>query len=328
MEISQLIEPSSFEQLNENFAIDVLVGLCSQPKRIPSKYFYDDEGSRLFQQITRQEDYYLTRVEHSILESLSETLPQQIKDKTIDIIELGAGDGHKTKLIINGFLKRGTKVNFYPVDISKEAMELLKKNIGDQSNLTVHGIVAEYIQGLQFVRKRSNNRQLVLFLGSNIGNFDKAQSQKFLYQVWASLNKDDYMLIGFDQKKDIQKLLWAYNDKNGVTTEFNLNLLDRINRELGGNFKRDQFQHFGSYNPLLGAMESYLISLVDQEVFVKRLERKFEFKAFEPILLEYSFKYLPHDISYLAQKVGYQILNNFTDDNRMFIESLWQVRKN
>lgn len=328
MKITHLIEESSYDQFNENFAMDILVGLCSNPKRIPSKYFYDDQGSRLFQEITRQEDYYLTRTEFSILESLSDVLPEHIPDQELDIIELGAGDGHKTKLIIDGFLKKGRKINFYPIDISAEAMQLLRQNLDDRDNLKIHGVVAEYIQGLQFTRKQSHHRQLVLFLGSNIGNFEMAQAQRFLYQVWASLNHNDFMLIGFDQKKDIQKLIQAYNDKAGITTKFNLNLLDRINSELGGNFDRSQFQHFGSYNPLLGAMESYLISLKDQEVSIKRLERKFEFKAYEPVLLEYSFKFLPHDISNLAENIGYSLKNNFTDDQNFFTESLWQVEKN
>ncbi len=311
----------------DQFAIDVLTGLCSKPKNIPAKYFYDDIGSELFQKITQHTDYYPTRTEFEILDEIKNSLPEFIGESEIDIIELGAGDGHKTKLLIDGFLKNDYKVNFYPIDISEKAMLLLEKNIEPNSQLSVHGIVAEYFAGLRYARSQSKNRQLVLFLGSNIGNFNLAQNQGFLRRLWKALNSGDFTLIGFDLKKDVSKFLSAYNDSAGHTKEFNLNLLRRINNELGGQFDINKFQHFGTYNPKLGAMESYLLSNEDQEVYIKELQRSFHFQAYEPIHLEYSFKFLKTDVELLSKQAGFNVVNHFTDRNNYFVDSLWRVTK-
>lgn len=329
MEFTRLLnEPRDYlAATKEQFAIDVLIGLCSNPKNISAKYFYDDAGSEIFQKITQHPDYYLTRTEFAILSDLSRKLPTIVGEKEIDIIELGAGDGHKSRLVIDGFLDSGTRVNYFPIDISERAMELMEPNINARDGLSVHGVVAEYIEGLHFVRSRSANKQLVLFLGSNIGNFNRAQSQGFLRRLWKSLNADDMVLIGFDMKKSIAKFNAAYNDSAGHTREFNLNLLRRINRELGGNFDPDKFEHFGTYHPVLGAMESYLLSLEEQEVYIGDLERSFHFHAFEPIHLEYSFKFLPGDIDSLSKQTGFKTVEHFTDQGKMFTDSLWRVVK-
>jgi dimethylhistidine N-methyltransferase len=311
----------------EQFAIDVLMGLSSKPKSLSAKYFYDDMGSDLFQKITQHEDYYLTRTEYEIISKSKDLIPKFIAENEIDIIELGAGDGHKSQLVINGFLEQDKKVNFFPIDISAEAMKQLEKTIQPHANLSIHGVIAEYLDGLRFVRNKSRNKQLVLFLGSNIGNFDRVQNQGFLRRLWKNLNAEDYVLIGFDLKKAIKKLTAAYNDAAGITRKFNLNLLDRINNELGANFNSSQFDHFGSYNPILGAMESYLLPIAPQEVYIEEIQRSFSFKAYEPIHLEYSFKFLPSDIEQLAKQTGFEITKHFTDKNNYFIDSLWQVKK-
>ncbi len=329
MEISKL---SRENQPNENlvkeqFAIDVLMGLCSNPKKISAKYFYDDKGSELFQKITQHEDYYPTSIEFQILDSIKSDLPKLLDAVEIDVIELGAGDGHKSQLIIQGLLNQSIKVNFYPIDISEKAMLLLEKNIKPHDNLTVHGVVGEYFDGLRFVRKRSKNKQLVLFLGSNIGNFDRVQNQGFLRRLWKSLDDSDHILIGFDLKKNVKTLTAAYNDSSGHTEAFNLNILKRINSQLGGNFDLSKFKHFGSYNPMLGAMESYLLSTDIQEVYIAELERSFHFNKLEPIHLEYSFKFLEDDINYLCRQTGFEVRQHFTDSKNYFTDSLWKVIK-
>lgn len=311
----------------EQFALDVLTGFSSNPKVLSPKYFYDDLGSELFQKITQQEDYYLTRTEYSILNDSKDRLPDFVNEDEIDIIELGAGDGHKSDLVIQGFLDSGKKVNFYPIDISKEAMNQLAENIKARENLEVHGVVAEYLEGLRFLRKQSKNRQLVLFLGSNIGNFDRVQREVFLRKVWRGLNKDDLILLGLDLKKDVNIVAAAYNDKEGITRHFNLNLLDRINRELGANFKTDAFQHVGLYNPFLGAMESHLLSRKEQTVHVEALEKSFHFDAFETLHLEYSFKFSKKDINLLASSTGFVVQKHLSDKDNYFIDSLWKVEK-
>ncbi len=330
MKVCNLFEQqrSDSEYLPGQFARDLLQGLQSNPKNIPAKYFYDETGSILFQKISGHEDYYLTQTEYRILEDIKSVLADVIDTDEIDIIELGAGDGHKTQLIIDGFIERGKRVNFYPIDISEKAMDQLEKNIEKHTNLSVHGVIAEYFSGLRYVREHSNNRQLVLFLGSNIGNFNQLQSQRFLNQLRAILKPGDYALIGFDLKKDLDVLHTAYNDSAGYTEEFNLNLLRRINRELGGEFIIDQFQHYGTYNPVLGAMESYLLSKQNQVVYIKQLERSFDFNQYEPIHLEYSFKYLRQDIEHLCNQSGFDIAAHYNDPKERFIDSLWTISKN
>ncbi|MCB1159552.1 MAG: L-histidine N(alpha)-methyltransferase, partial [Leptospiraceae bacterium] len=309
------------------FAIDVLTGLCSIPKQLSAKYFYDDTGSEIFQKITQHEDYYLTKTEFRILNEIKYTLPQIIGEDEIDIIELGAGDGHKTQIILEGFLERNYKVNYYPIDISEKAMTMLETNINSHKNLKVHGIVAEYFDGLRYLRSKSLNKQLVLFLGSNIGNFNRAQNQGFLRRLWNSLNALDYVLIGFDLKKNISILTRAYNDSAGYTREFNLNLLRRINRDLGGDFDLNKFQHFGIYNPILGSMESYLLAIEEHDIYIKELEHSFHFDAFEPIHLEYSFKFLKSDIEFMSKHTGFKVIQHFSDTQEFFIDSLWKVTK-
>ncbi|KZN30227.1 hypothetical protein N480_04590 [Pseudoalteromonas luteoviolacea S2607] len=312
---------------DDQLAIEVLTGLSATPKHLSAKYFYDDTGSEIFQKITQHEDYYLTAKEVEILTRISGQLAQLIDEPEIDIIELGVGDGHKSKLIIDGFLQIGCKVNFYPIDISEKAMVMLQENIVPDERLAIHGVVAEYFEGLKLVRSQSSNKQLVLFLGSNIGNFNREQSHGFLRKLWMSLNASDFILTGYDLKKDVNKLTAAYNDKAGLTAQFNLNLLHRINTELGGNFKLDKFQHFGVYNPILGAMESYVLSTEKQEVYISALQRAFQFDAYEAIHLEYSFKFTPHDIECLCQQTGFKVIQHFTDDQHHFVDSLWQVVK-
>lgn len=311
----------------DNFAADVLLGLSSTPKRIQSKYFYDDIGSELFQKITQQPEYYLTRKEFEILESVQNTLPDLIKEKEIDIVELGVGDGHKSKLVIDGFLQSGVKVHFYPIDISEKAMHLLGENIQEQDDFKMHGIVADYFDGLRYVREISQNKQLALLLGSNIGNYTREQAGEFFQRLWRILNHDDYALVGFDLKKDISVLTSAYNDPKGYTKQFNLNLLTRINNELGANFELSQFQHFGAYNPLLGAMESYLVSLAKQEVYIEKIKKTFVFQEFEPMHLEYSYKYLEKDIEMVSNFSGFETLQHFKDQESYFVDSLWKVVK-
>ncbi|GIU50157.1 L-histidine N(alpha)-methyltransferase [Shewanella sp. KT0246] len=311
----------------EQFAIDVLTGLGASPKSLQAKYFYDDTGSKIFQKITQHPDYYPTKTEYEILDSVKHQLADLINESEIDIIELGAGDGHKTQLIINGFTDNNCRVNYYPIDISEEAMLMLKETISPHPFVECHGIVAEYFEGLRQVRETSKNRQLVLFLGSNIGNFDRVQNQGFLRRLWMNMDNNDYLLVGFDLKKDVDVLTKAYNDSSGLTSDFNLNLLTRINNELGGDFDVSKFQHFGVYSPLLGAMESYVIATEAQSVYIGELKRHFHFEAFEPIHLEFSFKFLKTDIDFISQKTGFEVIRHFSDSKDYFIDSLWQVQK-
>ncbi len=311
----------------KRFSLDVLVGLSSSPKSIPSKYFYDDRGSELFQKITQLPEYYLTRAEYEILEQVSFRLPNVITAPELDIVELGAGDGHKTKLVLDGFERAGHDIHYYPIDISEKAIRLLQKNILAREHVHVRPLIAEFAEGLSFIREESERPKLVLFLGSNIGNFSPPDRQQFLEMIWTSLRPEDRLLIGFDLKKDIPTLLQAYNDSAGVTREFNFNLLERMNRELGADFCRGNFHHFAHYDPILGAMQSFLVSTIHQEVYFESLRKTFHFSAFEPILLEHSYKVTTQEVEDLARETGFEPLQQYTDGRHRFLETLWGLKK-
>ncbi len=193
--------------------------------------------------------------------------------------------------------------------------------------LKTSGIVAEYFNGLKWLSNITQRRNLVLFLGSNLGNFNKARARVFLRNLWNTLNEGDYVVIGFDIKKDIELMLKAYNDSQGITAEFNLNLLRRINRELGGDFHVGKFRHYSGYDVFSGAMESYLVSLEKQSVFIKEIGQAFSFEAWEPIHTEYSYKFLETDIEELAASTGFQIEKQLFDSRQWFVDSVWRVEK-
>ena len=201
----------------------------------------------------------------------------------------------------------------------------MKKFASTFPKLMIKGVVGEYFRALDWIRDNNTGKNLVLFLGSNIGNFSIPQAKVFLRSMWSCLNEGDYALVGFDLKKDIDLMLRAYNDSQGITKEFNLNLLDRVNRELSGNFQRKNFTHFGTYNVHLGAMESFLVSLTKQSVDIGYLNKKFNFKPFESIHVEYSFKFLPSDIETLARDTGFKIKSFYFDSKEYFVDAVFEV---
>jgi dimethylhistidine N-methyltransferase len=310
------------------FCSDVLIGLSKTPKELSSRYFYDENGSRLFQKIMDLPEYYLTECEFNIFNTHKEEFSRLMGNENFNLIELGVGDGRKTFLLLNHFMEKGRSFRYIPIDISESSMKTLTQNVSHEfPDLTMEGIVAEYFDGLKWISQMGADRNLVLFLGSNLGNFNKKQSQVFLYNLWNALNKDDYVAIGFDLKKDIDLMLDAYNDSQGITSEFNLNLLHRINRELGGDFDLDKFRHYSSYDVFTGAMESYLVSLEKQTVYIKAIGQSFSFDAWEPIHTEYSYKYLESDIKELASETGYVIEKQLYDSKKYFADSIWRVEK-
>jgi L-histidine N-alpha-methyltransferase len=313
---------------HEAFALDVLIGLAQAPKSLPSKYFYDEEGSKLFQQITELPEYYLTQCESEIFHSKKEEIARLINGRRFNLVELGAGDGRKTKILLEHFLQAGLDFRYVPIDICEAAVKGLIGGLNKHlPKVPLEGLVADYCDGLKWLSTMNGHRNVVLFLGSSIGNFSYSETREFLYGLWNALEDGDYLLIGFDLKKDIQLLERAYNDSKDVTARFNLNLLHRINRELGGNFSTDQFQHYSSYNAVSGAIESYLISRQEQVVDIEALNQSFSFEAWEPIHTEYSYKYLESDIASLAEETGFTIVAQLKDPKGYFVDSAWQVSK-
>lgn len=316
------------ETEHRDFQLDVLNGLSDTPKHLSSRYFYDDQGSTLFQKIMALPEYYLTQCEFDILKEHRPKISRHLAGTPFNMIELGAGDGYKTSLLIEQFLKDDIDFQYWPLDISEGAMKILVSSMtGKFPDLQLSGIVAEYFEGIKWISSHSDRRNVVLFLGSNIGNFSAAQTRVFLRSLWNSLNDGDIVIIGFDYKKDIDVMLHAYNDATGVTAAFNLNLLRRINREMGGNFDIDRFRFYATYSVFSGAMESYLVSLENQEVFIEQLGETFSFKAWEPIHTEYSYKYLHSDIVQLAERTGYHQIAEFSDQRGYFVDVIWEVEK-
>ena len=312
----------------QTFSSDVLIGLSQMPKQLSSKYFYDDRGSQLFREIMELSEYYLTSCELNIFLEHKKEIARDMAGEPFNLVEFGAGDGRKTNILLNHFRENDFEFQYIPIDISESAMKTLVKFMNKEfPELKTEGFVAEYFEGLNWLNNAVFRRNLVLFLGSNIGNFDKAHSRAFLHNLWNILNNGDIVVIGFDLKKDIDLMLKAYNDSKGATAKFNLNLLRRINSELGGNFDLGKFRFYAGYDVFSGAIESYLVSLERQEVFIEKIGQSFNFESWEPIHTEYSYKYLESDIEELAERTGFLIKKQLYDSRKYFVDSVWTVNK-
>lgn len=310
----------------DQFASDVLAGLRAEPKWLPSKYFYDPTGDRLFQQIMELDEYYLTRTEYAILDTYKQEMLELFgNDGTpFNLIEFGAGDGYKTKILLNHFLKEKADFTYMPIDISGHALDELTRNLNEElPSLEVKGIENDYFKALDELRYEGR-RNVVLFLGSNIGNFTGEQAHLFLEQLYASLRTGDMVMIGFDLKKNPDLILAAYDDSQGVTRDFNLNLLKRINESLDGNFDLSAFKHHATYNPLTGTTSSYLVSTREQ--IVEIMDAAIHFRPWEAIHMEISQKYDERMIEDLAMTSGFAIVKHFSDVNSYYFDSVWMKK--
>jgi L-histidine N-alpha-methyltransferase len=310
------------------FASDVLDGLSARPKHLSSKYFYDDEGSRLFQEIMKLPEYYLTRCELEIFREQTGEIFRSFANggDAFDLIELGAGDGTKTAILVADFLERNADISYSPIDISQEALDALTQRFSTEfPSLKIQPRLGDYFQILRSLRNGGERRKVLLFLGSNIGNFTREQSVTFFRDLHAVMNPDDLLFIGFDLQKDPHVIVNAYDDQQGVTAEFNLNLLRRINRELGGDFELDKWSHYAVYRPLECAARSFLISRAKQHVRIEALNRSFEFEQWEAVFMEISQKYSLAMIASLAADSGFRVKQHFFDSKNYYCDSLWQV---
>lgn len=331
----------------EDLAIDVLVGLSERPKRLPSRLFYDAVGSGLFRRITELDEYYLTRKELEILRDHGERLLAPLLGRPCTVVDLGAGDGHKSAVLLERLLAGagGGDITYAPLDVSEAAMRGLCTAMAARfPSLRLRGLVGEYFDGMRALSDPAHldprpaaglvttgevdrGRKLVLLLGSNLGNFAHPQARGFLRRLWSALDDGDLLLVGFDLKKDVDVLLAAYNDAEGVTSAFNLNLLHRLNRELGADFDVTSFTHLATYQPDTGAMESYLLSRRRQDVSISALGATFSFEPWEAIHTECSYKYLESDIEAFARFTGFEVVARACDEQRWYCDALWRVRK-
>ncbi len=318
------------------FDKDILEGLEMSPKTLSSKYFYDEQGSKIFQAIMNLPEYYLTRSEYEIFEFYKEDLYNQFSKntKTFNLIELGAGDGLKTQVLLSYFVNQTLPFTYLPIDISAEALHQLKERFNKTiPSLNFEGIKGEYFEALaqlknktNFSKEESTTRNIVLFLGSNIGNFGSEQSLNFLTQLAQNLNQDDYLLLGFDLKKHPQIIQMAYNDANGITKEFNLNLLKRINREIEANFNIEKFDFYSTYIPETGEVRSYIVSNAKQKVFLKKLNKTIHFEWGETIHTEISRKYSAIQMKEIIAQAGFEFVESYTDCKGYFMDMLLRVK--
>ena len=313
--------------LNTDFAQEVRMGLTDYPKHLSSKYFYDEVGDRLFQDIMDMPEYYLTDCELDIFKLHKEEITRFFRGQgdKFSIFELGAGDGKKTKILLNELVNKNANFDYRPIDISQNALKLLKVSIEEEiPQVSIKPLHGTYFETLTDSALNNGKRKVILFLGSNIGNLLHDKAIDFLKKMREILNEDDLVFMGFDQKKHPQKILDAYNDKAGITEAFNKNLLARINKELGGDFDLDNFLHWEVYDPETGTAKSYLVSKKAQNVSIEALDLTVNFKQWETIHTEISQKYDDETICWLADKAGLEIIAHFSDSKDYYRDYIFK----
>ena len=302
---------------------EVRTGLQKTPKRLSSRFFYDAEGSRIFQAIMHAPEYYLTRSEYEIVDTNKADLLQLFApaDRPFELVELGAGDGLKTKLLLGHFAEERADFAYVPVDISADALDGLVADVRQQwPDLRLRPHHNDYLTALEQLSEESDARRVVLFLGSNIGNFAPDEAVDFYRQLHDRLQPGDLVLTGFDLQKHPAIIHAAYNDRQGLTRAFNLNLLRRINRELDAHFDLSAFDHYETYSPETGEARSYLVSQRVQTVRVGLLDMAVPFQSGEVIHTEISRKFTRAQIEQLAQRSGFSVAGWFTDARSYFAD--------
>lgn len=299
------------------FEKDVIKGLTDYPKHLSSKFIYDKKGDKLFQDIMAMPEYYLTNSEYTILEHQSSSIAEKFKLKEgFDLIELGAGDGKKTKLLLSHLTDIGANFNYLPVDISQNVLD----ELGNALNNELPKVSYELLQGSYFevlnqLSSYNKRQKVILVLGSNIGNLMHGDAIDFLSKIEENMSSEDVLFMGFDQKKHPQTVIDAYNDPKGYTEAFNKNLFARINEEFDANFDLDSFFHWETYDPETGTAKSFLVSNKAQQIKIPKLELTVDFKAWETIHTEISQKYDDETVEWLASEASLTIERVFESEN-------------
>jgi len=312
----QYFKPHS-TKIEKTFADEIYSSLSRDSKHIHPKFFYDKKGSALFEQICALPEYYPTRTEIKILKNLKSELSGYLDD-SFRLVELGSGSSVKTRLILDIFSEFQNKIEYFPIDISEiltESSELLQN---DYPNLYITGIIDTYEGGLEFIEKYDDKKNLIIFLGSSYGNFIPNEGKTFLQKINSTMKKEDLFLIGLDLVKDKKILENAYDDSQGITANFNLNVLSRINDELDADFVLNNFEHFAKYNEKDQRMEMYLKSLVNQSVIISKANLSLKLKKGELIHTEHSHKYKISQIKELMEKTGFEIKQNWFDADKHY----------
>jgi L-histidine N-alpha-methyltransferase len=314
----KIIAPET-ETAEVDLAEHVELGLQRAQKTLPCRFFYDDEGSRIFEEICELPEYYLTRAEHEVLRDRCDEIARSFGRKTL-LVELGSGSSTKTRTLIEAFLDHHGRLRYAPVDISRGILEeSAHALLDDYPGLEILAIAAEYDHGLEKLRsEEAIDRKLILWLGSSVGNFTRAEASEFLESVRDTMQASDRLLIGIDLRKDAKTLERAYDDDAGVTARFNKNILRRINRELGADFDVDEFAHRATFDPAKGRVEMHLESLKDQTVSISTLDMTVTLAEGETIHTENSYKYSRDEISALAESARLTVEKQWTDSADRF----------
>ncbi len=306
------------------FYADVITGLSATPKHLNSKYFYDAVGDKIFQELMACEEYYPTNCELEIFSEKTAEICNAIigSGDAFDLIELGAGDATKSSYLLSYLMEKQADFTYLPIDISENVISYLNITLPvTLPGLQLNGLNGEYFQMLEKAAALSNKRKVVLFLGSNIGNMQSAEAEGFCRELRNHLSDGDMLLIGFDLKKNPATVLAAYNDKEGITRRFNLNLLERINRELGGNFDTGKFVHYPTYDPETGACKSYLVSTEEQDVKIG--SETIRFARDECIFMEISQKFTVAQTDKIAKTASFKPVYHFFDGKKWFVDAIW-----
>lgn len=320
----QYFKPHS-TKIEKSFADEISFSLNQNFKFISPKFFYDKNGSELFEKICNLSEYYPTRTEISILKKLKNELPSYL-NCSFRLVELGSGSSVKTRLILDILNQIQERIEYFPIDISEiltESSTLLQR---DYPNVLITGIIDTYEAGLEFLKNYDDKKNLILFLGSSFGNFTPYEGKEFLKKINSTMKDGDLFLIGLDLVKHKTILENAYDDSQGITAQFNLNVLSRINDELDADFNLSNFAHHSIYNENEQRIEMYLKSLVNQDVIIPKANILLSLKKNELIHTEYSHKYKLSQIHELMQDTGFNIKNTWLDENNHFVLTL--VSKN
>lgn len=318
------MEVNTIELEADIFEKDIDLGLTAPFKHISSKYFYDDIGSGIFQEIMKMPEYYPTNCEFEILSLQSDQIIKKSGfNEPFNVVEFGAGDGIKTRQLLKKLVEQRIDFTYVPIDISGKAIRELKLNMqAALPDIKIRPLIGNYFT---MAEELSSLRMpgLFLFLGGNIGNYLENEANQLLQQFGENMKSGDKLLTGFDLQKNPALIRDAYDDKQGITKAFNLNLLRRINTELGGNFKINQFDFYSHYDPANGEVKSYLVSLVPQQVHLQKNNKSYSFRQNELIWTELSKKYTFSGIEELASRNNFTVLEHFLDCKHYFTDSLW-----
>jgi len=307
----------------DGFAHAVRAGLTRSPKELPSTYLYDAVGSALFEVITVLPEYGLSRADERLFRRWAPAMVQQLP-RSLLVAELGSGTGRKTRWLLEALATR-QRLSYFPIDVSPTALQKCRQELSELGAVSLVGLEASYLDGLQEVaaRRRPGQSLLVLFLGSTIGNFSRPQAEGFLREIRRCQEPGDMLLIGTDLEKEVATMLLAYADPTGVTAAFNLNLLARINRELGADFRLASFEHTVRYDAGERRIEMHLRSRHRQTVSIPAADLICQFREGETIWTESCHKFRAGELAGMAERTGFVPLARWVDQEWLFAESLW-----